>query len=170
MTFLYLKKSFRHKFFFVRRFTLTHSLQPKSTICNNLFSMLRLSKKITINASFSSVYVFKLQLDFRKKTFTSFSHVDKLKLWIHWRMILGNIIRCSTLQIWVGYLIYFKLTPAAFFQWMSFISVKEINSLIGKLMTSIYLKVAIEKKWQIYPKPQFPNLIKSVKMSISGEL
>ena len=29
---------------------------------------------------------------------------------IHWRLIFGNVICCSTLWLWVGYFIYFKFT------------------------------------------------------------
>ena len=30
---------------------------------------------------------------------------------MHWRITFGNVMYCSTLQLWVGYLIYFKFTP-----------------------------------------------------------
>ena len=37
---------------------------------------------------------------------------------IHWRLIFGNIIRCSApCMLWVRYFIYFKFTPV-FFKWM----------------------------------------------------
>ena len=36
---------------------------------------------------------------------------------IHWRLIFGKIIRCSTLSLEVDYFIYFKFTPV-FFHWM----------------------------------------------------
>ena len=29
----------------------------------------------------------------------------------HWRLIFGNVIRCSALWFWVGYFIYFKFIP-----------------------------------------------------------
>ena len=57
----------------------------------------------------------------------------------------------------VGYFIYFKITPV-FFQWMFFISIKEINRLrkeinrlLSKGMSNIYLKVTIET----FPKLRF---------------
>ena len=57
--------------------------------------------------------------------------------------------RCSWLQLSVGYLIYFKFTTV-FFWWMFFNSVKEtnrfrkeINRLLNKEMSNIYLKVTI---------------------------
>ena len=31
---------------------------------------------------------------------------------IHWRLIFVKVIRCSTQRLWVGYVIYFKFTPA----------------------------------------------------------
>ena len=30
---------------------------------------------------------------------------------IQWRLIFANFIRCSRLRLWVGYFMYFKLTP-----------------------------------------------------------
>ena len=43
-------------------------------------------------------YMLKMQLDLR----------------IHWRLIFGNVIQCSRLQLWVRYFIYFKF-KAVFF-------------------------------------------------------
>ena len=64
---------------------------------------------------------------------------------IQWRFIFPIVILCSRLRLWVGYFIYFKFTPA-FFWWMFFNSVKEINRLrkeinrlISKEMSDIYL-------------------------------
>ena len=71
----------------------------------------------------------------------------------------GNVIRCSTLWLWVGYFIYFQFT-LVFFWWMFLISIKEINRLfmeinsllkeinsllLSKGMSNIYLKVTFEK-------------------------
>ena len=36
--------------------------------------------------------------------------VRAFRLRIHWRFILGNVIRCSGLWLWLGYFIYFKFT------------------------------------------------------------
>ena len=33
---------------------------------------------------------------------------------IHWQFILGKVIPCSTVRLWVGYLIYFKFTLVFF--------------------------------------------------------
>ena len=62
-------------------------------------------------------------------------------------------VRCSWLQLSIGYLIYFKF-KSVFFWWMFFNPVKEtnrfrkeINRLLNKEMSNIYLKVTIEKKW-----------------------
>ena len=51
-------------------------------------------------------------------------------------------MRCSRLQLGVGYFIYFKFTPVFFY----LSSVKGINELIGKGMSNIYLKVTIKEK------------------------
>ena len=76
-------------------------------------------------------------------------------------MFFVNVIRCSTLRLWVGYFTYFKFTPVflywifwfnlhlcSFIEWIFFSSVKEINTLVSKGMTNIYWKVTIEKKWR----------------------
>ena len=91
------------------------------------------------------------------ESYTGKYHVQS-SLRIYWRLIFGNIIRCFTLWLWVGYFIYFKITPVcsfnACFLWMFFNSVKdinmltkEINRLLSKGRSNIYLKVTIEKKW-----------------------
>ena len=63
---------------------------------------------------------------------------------IEWRLIFTNIIRCSRLRLWVGYFVYFEFTHL-FFYLMFFSSIKRINWLISKGMSSIYLKVTVEK-------------------------
>ena len=77
-----------------------------------------------------------------------------VSLRIHWRLIFSNVKRCSTLRLWVSYIIYFEF-KFSFFQWMFFNSVnkinrlrKETNRLLSKGMSNIYLKVTIEKKWR----------------------
>ena len=66
-------------------------------------------------------------------------------------------IRCSRLRLWVDYFICFKFTPVLFngcFPWILFNSIKEknrlrkeINRLISKGMSNIYLKVTVKKNW-----------------------
>ena len=70
---------------------------------------------------------------------------------INRRLILGKVIRCSTL--------YFELVVLSILNlhlcsWMFFNSIKEINRLrkdinrlLGKGMSNIHLKVTIEKNW-----------------------
>ena len=78
---------------------------------------------------------------------------------IYWRLVFGKVRRFSRLWLWVGNHIYFEFTPASF-QWMFFNSVKEINRLIRKGMSNIYLKVTIEKNWrsQNFDFASFENL------------
>ena len=78
---------------------------------------------------------------------------------IYWRLVFGKVPRFSRLWLWVGNYIYFEFTPASF-QWMFFNLVKEINRLIRKGMSNIYLKVTIEKNWrsQNFDFPSFENL------------
>ena len=74
--------------------------------------------------------------------------VKKVFLKIHWRLIFGNVMRCSRLRLWVDYFIYFKLIPV-FFYWIFLIDIlwiEERNSLIS-IMLNIYLKISIEKNW-----------------------
>ena len=72
----------------------------------------------------------------------------KSHLRINWRLILGNVIRCSALGIRLGYFIHMycfngcSLIQSKFFN----SSIKEINRLLSKGMSNI-LKVTIEKKW-----------------------
>ena len=61
------------------------------------------------------------------------------------RLIFAKVIRLSRLSLWVSHFIYFKYTPA-FFYWVFFFNgCKEINRLITKGMSNIYLKVTNEK-------------------------
>ena len=68
---------------------------------------------------------------------------------IHWRLVFGKVICCSTPRLW-GYFIYFKFTSKFFFlmdvKWMFFRLVKEINRLIRREMSNIYLKFTIENQ------------------------
>ena len=69
------------------------------------------------------MYCFQLHLDFSfnlilgRKHLLCFlpfvPHVYKVKLHmnIHWRLIFGNVLHCSTLQLWASYFIYFKFKP-----------------------------------------------------------
>ena len=45
---------------------------------------------------------------------------------IHWRFTFLNVKRCSTLRLWEGYLIHFKLKPV-YFKWMFVSKVKELK-------------------------------------------
>ena len=38
------------------------------------------------------------------------------KVRIQWRLIFGNLIRCSRLRLWVGYFIYSEFTSAFFWK------------------------------------------------------
>ena len=51
----------------------------------------------------------------------------RVNLRIQWRLIFANVIRCSRLQLWVGYFIYFKFT------YVFFNSVEEINRLRNEI-------------------------------------
>ena len=91
--------------------------------------------------------------------------------------IFGNVIRCSTLWLWVGYFIYYKFTPVFFNGcWMLFNSIKEINRLrkeinrsLSKGLSNIYLKGSIEKKWRTQ-NFDFKSLKSSSKRSVFGKL
>ena len=41
-------------------------------------------------------------------------HEHLFSLRIDWRLIFGNVIRCSTLRLWIGSFINFKSTPVFF--------------------------------------------------------
>ena len=87
----------------------------------------------------------------------------------------GNVMRCSTLRLWVGYFIYFQFT-LVFFWWMSLNSIKEINrlfkdsllkeinSLLSKGISNIYLKVTLEK----YSKLRYSEFKKFVLCQFLG--
>ena len=69
---------------------------------------------------------------------------------IHGSLIFGNVIHFSRLWLWVDFLSILNLHLCSFigfFKWMFFSSIKEINRLISKGMSNIYLKVTIEKNW-----------------------
>ena len=81
-------------------------------------------------------------------------HVYKLKLQIHWRLIFGSAIYTlfyTTTLSGLFYLFYicncFLLMDVSLL--MFFSPIKEINRLINKRMSHIYLKVTIERKWHI---------------------
>ena len=91
---------------------------------------------------------------------------------IQWRLIFAIVIRFSRLRFWVGYFIYFKIKHV-FFQWMFFNLIKEINRLrkeinrlLSKGMSNIYLKVTIET----FSKPRFYGFKECVIRSSFGEL
>ena len=50
----------------------------------------------------------------------------QMLLRIHQKLTFGNLIRCSSLRLWVGYFIYFKFTS---FLVDTFSSIKETNKL-----------------------------------------
>ena len=56
-----------------------------------------------------------LRLDLRitVSIFLTFREI-LLRLRIQWRIVFGNVIRCSRLRLWVGYFIYLKFTSALF--------------------------------------------------------
>ena len=84
---------------------------------------------------------------------------------IHWRLVSGKVICCSTPRL-SGYFIYSEFT-SVFFKWMLFRLVKEINRLIGKEMSNIYLKFREEPK---FSKFRFSSLKVSSPMSAFGKL
>ena len=79
------------------------------------------------------------------------------------RLIFGNMICCSTLRLRLFYPFYLCM----FFNSIKEInrSRKEINRVLRKGMSSIFLKVTIEKKWD-----QFFKFKKFVSRSIFGDL
>ena len=88
---------------------------------------------------------------------------DTLKTYFYY------LIRCRILELWVGYFIYFKITPV-FFQWMFFKEInrlrKEINGLLRNGKSNIYLKVTTET----FSKLRFSGWKKFVTRSDFGEL
>ena len=102
-------------------------------------------------------------LDKEKKTGKGFQMIQ-------WRLIFAIVIRFSRLRFWVGYFIYFKIKHV-FFQWMFFNLIKEINRLrkeinrlLSKGMSNIYLKVTIET----FSKPRFYGFKECVIRSVLG--
>ena len=79
------------------------------------------------------------------------------------------LIRCRRLELWIGYFIYFKITPV-FFQWMFFKEInrlrKEINGLLRNGTSNIYLKVTIET----FSKLRFSGCKNLFTRSVFGEL
>ena len=78
------------------------------------------------------------------------TNLAKTNLWL----LMIIVSRCSTLRLWVGYFIFYKLTSVCF-QWTFFSSIKEVNRLLketnrllSKELSNIYLRVTIEKKWR----------------------
>ena len=72
-------------------------------------------------ARFTRALVYEIKTNanhpFKEKWFWQFGFQHSLNLRIHWKLIFGNVIRCSALWFWVGYFICFKFTPV-FFPWM----------------------------------------------------
>ena len=69
---------------------------------------------------------------------------------MHWSLIFGNVIHFFRLWLWVDFLSILNLHLCSFigfFKWMFFSSIKEIDRLISKGMSNIYLKVTIKKNW-----------------------
>ena len=50
---------------------------------------------------------------------------------IQWGLIFANVIRCSRLRLWVGYFIYFKLTPVLLMDVFSRCSLIQLKKYIG---------------------------------------
>ena len=103
---------------------------------------------------------------------TPSQNCSDLILRIQWRLVFAIAIRYYRLQLWVSYFIYFKIT-LVFFHWMFFNSIKvtnrlrkEINRLLSKGMSNIYLKVTIEA----FLKPLFSRLKNFVTRSVFREL
>ena len=97
--------------------------------------------------------------------------IQHFSLRIHWLLIFANIIRCSRLWLWVGCLIYFKITPMfcyLMFLMDVFSSIKGINKLISKGMSNIYLKVTFRK--MRFSKLWFAKFKKFIFSSVFGEL
>ena len=121
------------------------------------FNICILSQCIVYWTHFQIIHTFTYRKTLLHTLFCLFLKSSKafsVSLRIQWRLICAIVIRCSTLQLWVGcYFIYFEFSPV-FFWWMFFNSVKEINRLrkernrlISKGMSNIYLKVIIEENW-----------------------
>ena len=71
----------------------------------------------------------------------------ELPLRIRWRLIISNLLPCSTLRFWVSYFIYYKFIPV-FFEWIFLVVNKTKNRLISKRISNIHLSVTIEENWR----------------------
>ena len=72
--------------------------------------------------------------------------IEIIWLRIHWRLIFGNVICCST-RLWVCYKFTSGLFLVNVFNICSFSSIKKIIRLISKGLSNMYLKVPFVKNW-----------------------